>query len=133
MGQILVNQWEILTRLDGIEFTYQGQQFELKGLAKVSYRCDEIDTYKYIDIPDPDEFPTDTLQITLNTILLSDRWNTEVNLYNVMYDYIVEVIEDEISLDKTDLTKEDFKIEDGFLDNVDDALVAMGLIKEQCI
>jgi hypothetical protein len=133
MGQILVNQWEVLTKLNGIKFTYQCQKFELQGLAKVSYRNDEIDTYKNVEIPDPDEFPKDTLKIMMNTVMLHTDWDTEANLFNAIYGYVVEVLEDEISLDKTDLTSADFEIENGLLDTLDEVLLSMGLIKEQCI
>jgi len=42
--------------------------------------------------------------------------------FNALYDYIIEIIEDEISLQKTDITNEDLKIGDGQLDELDEAL-----------
>lgn len=46
----------------------------------------------------------------------------ETNIFNALYDYIIEIIEDEISLQKTDITNEDLKIGDGQLDELDEAL-----------
>ena len=46
----------------------------------------------------------------------------ETNIFNALYDYIIEIIEDEISLQKTDITNEDLQIGDGQLDELDEAL-----------
>ena len=43
----------------------------------------------------------------------------ETNIFNALYDYIIEIIEDEISLQKTDITNEDLQIGDGQLDELE--------------
>jgi len=119
MGKILLNQWEIQTDLEGLKFNYQGQDFDFTGNAIVVYRNDEIDMYLDVDI--------DNLKIWFNQVLLDTNREVEKTLYNSLHDYLTELLESEISLEKLDITNEDLKVDNGQLVEVDEALIGLGI------
>lgn len=105
MGQIVNNQWEIVTKMD-YDFDYKGNRIEVIGLARVEYRNDETEQYIGVDIPDPEDHPNITMRIRLNGEELTEDRAEE---FNTIYDLIVETLESEICPDKTDLTNADFE------------------------
>ena len=120
MGKILYNNWSVLTDLAGIEWSYRGHTIGLSGMAQVEYQDDEIDTYKGVEFPDDGE--PNCLKITFDGKQLTDDGGQETDLFNTVYDLVLEIVESEIDISNTDVTSSDFQLYDGDWSEMDDLL-----------
>lgn len=121
MGKIIYNHWTILTNLVGIEFSYREHTIGLSGIAQIEYRHDDFDISKTVEFPDDGE--QDCLKITFDGKQLTDDCGIETDTFNVIHDFIIEVLEDEINPSKTDVTNVDFQLDDGMWSDMDDLLI----------
>ncbi len=103
MGHILNNNWEIETLLD-LDFQHGTHRIEIIGAAKVEYLHTDIDQDHNIYFPNPETSPEIALRIRVDGVEV-DR---ESKIFIAICDYVVSVLEDEISPVKTDITNDDF-------------------------
>jgi hypothetical protein len=124
MGQVVNFEYEIITKLDNT-IVIGDNKLEIIGLARVVYKNDEIDTYSDVEFPDPEDHPNTTLRIALNGKELTDDSGDETDLFNEIHDIISEILQSEITPDKTDITDEDLLLSQEDQDNLLDYIQAI--------
>ena len=121
MGRIILHNWEVETKLN-IVLNISSTRFQITGSAIVSYRSDDFseDTDSMITFSNRDPF---TVMMDGEDITDWDD-GSESEIVAILEDIVIEVLEDEISLEKTDITDEDFETLD--FSEVEELLVSIG-------
>ena len=107
MGKIVNNQYSIETKVD-VSFNHNGTSFHVTGNALIEYKSDVMDNYKDVSMPDDGE--AGCMKVWMNQVLLKDDGGRETDIFNTVYDYITEILESEITPDKTDIDNDDVAI-----------------------
>lgn len=103
MGRVISQNWTVETLLD-YDFRYGDHKIEIIGAARMEYNYDENESNIEVYFPRVETTPELALRIRVD----GNEMDRDSALFEAIADYLVEVLQNEITTTKTDLTNDDF-------------------------